>query len=138
MVELMLMPGVTQLWLVAMVTSRDGDVPLDLLMREVLSMVLSVVPWSRRLKGLEHLSMGWAGMDALPFVGVAGGVAVFHRCVVFDQHMDAAPRHPSNRLPRRSHLHEFNALHCNGYRITRYTRFSLVQEVMEDMAFLVA
>lgn len=82
-VELMLRPLEAQLWVLAVVERRDGDVPLDLLVWEILAAVLSVVPGPGRLKGLEHFSTAGAGMDELPFVGVAGGVAVFDEVEAF-------------------------------------------------------
>jgi len=45
--------------------------------------VLVFVPWPGRLEGLEHLSVAWVGMDELPFVGVAGGAAVFDEVEAF-------------------------------------------------------
>lgn len=83
MLELMLVPVVAQLWMLAVVERRDGDVPLDLLVWEVLTAVLGVVPWPGRLEGLEHFSRGGAGMDELPFVGGAGRVAVFDEVEAF-------------------------------------------------------
>ena len=82
-VELVLGPVEAQLGLMAVVERWDGDVPLDLLMGEVLSTVLGVVPWPGRLNGLEHFAMGSAGMDELPFVGVAGRVAIFDEVEAF-------------------------------------------------------
>jgi len=66
-----------------MVERWGGDVPWDLLRGEVPIAVLDVVPWPGRWSGLDHFAMGSAGMDELPFVGVAGGVAVLDEVEAF-------------------------------------------------------
>lgn len=72
-VELVRRGAVDELGMWAVVERRDGD----LLVGEVLSAVLGVVPWPGGLDGLEHFWTAGGGVDELPFVGVAAGAAVF-------------------------------------------------------------
>lgn len=76
-----------------------------------------------------------ARMKDLPFIRVCRA-AILHRWDCFDQHMDAAPRHPSDRFPCRSHLHKFNVHHCSGNRTIRCIRIFVFQEVEKNVAWL--
>jgi len=86
-VELVLGRVETELGLGDMMVRRDGDVSLYLmlllLVLEVLSTAWVVVPWRVRFVSLVHFSTVRAGWDELPFVGLAGGAAVFDEVEAF-------------------------------------------------------